>query len=607
MSTDPVLDGQPISLLKVVDLRKELDRFGLSKAGNKKDLGQTNDADPDASRPSTRSSASPQKGASPTKTPAKSQSPAKAPAVNRFVAQYLQSQQASLEENKREAELRATSTEKAEPPQAEETPEKIEEAVESMKSPEKIEAEKTPVKEQKSPEKARTSSPTKKTSPVKEVIEKPPIVEQAPPVKEVVEKPPIVEQAPSIATLNSIPEAIVPRAERDEVSSTVSNAGSESAPQTIDDTSSIEEGKSADEPKKKSQVTENNIKSPVNNKKEVPIRDETVTEPIAELKSKTSPSKKTEAKQELPIVVSVDEPTGVELDYEEDEPAQVPKSPSSVAKEEIKEETAVDNQTNEPTESAEPSTPPETAKKHRAIVFDLGGDKSSRKSSDTPTAALTKTTISIRPTIAARPSNETSEHGTNSLGNVRVRPVSPSSNEATQYIHISQLKRPYVVARLQAVLRTFGEFSDEDFWIDELRANCMVKYDSVEAATKAREEMHQIKWPDVPEAPMIIADFVTEEKFQRKRGDSSSRVSRNTNGEKSGFIIHVSNERKSVDEKTDSGSVKSDDSRKRKASPRPKNNKPLDELFKATKTKPMIYYLPLTEEQIAAKKQRRKL
>lgn len=99
MSSDPLLDGQPISLLKVVDLRRELDRFGLPKAGNKKDLfdrlrdhlnsqgdagqeavAETNEAEP-AARPSTRSSASPRKGASPTKTttPVKSQSPTVSP------------------------------------------------------------------------------------------------------------------------------------------------------------------------------------------------------------------------------------------------------------------------------------------------------------------------------------------------------------------------------------------------------------------------------------------------------------------------------------------------------------------------------------------------
>lgn len=34
----------------------------------------------------------------------------------------------------------------------------------------------------------------------------------------------------------------------------------------------------------------------------------------------------------------------------------------------------------------------------------------------------------------------------------------------------------------------------------------------MEEAIKARDEMHNIKWPDTPDAPTIIADFTTEER-----------------------------------------------------------------------------------------------
>lgn len=38
MSDDPLIDGAPLSSLRVVDLRTELDKRGLSKHGNKKEL-----------------------------------------------------------------------------------------------------------------------------------------------------------------------------------------------------------------------------------------------------------------------------------------------------------------------------------------------------------------------------------------------------------------------------------------------------------------------------------------------------------------------------------------------------------------------------------------
>lgn len=50
-----------------------------------------------------------------------------------------------------------------------------------------------------------------------------------------------------------------------------------------------------------------------------------------------------------------------------------------------------------------------------------------------------------------------------------------SRKDPSNCVHIMHLKRPYVLAKLQTVLRTFGEFSDEDFWIDDIRSNCIVK------------------------------------------------------------------------------------------------------------------------------------
>ena len=121
MADDPMLNGQPISALKVVELRKELEVRGLSKSGVKKELyerlrdhltraGATTapaDLDVDAAAPtSARSSASPRK-----ESPSVSADAGRrwhlgraaflqkqvAP-VNKFVAQYLQNQQATLQE-----------------------------------------------------------------------------------------------------------------------------------------------------------------------------------------------------------------------------------------------------------------------------------------------------------------------------------------------------------------------------------------------------------------------------------------------------------------------------------------------------------------------------
>jgi hypothetical protein len=86
-----------------------------------------------------------------------------------------------------------------------------------------------------------------------------------------------------------------------------------------------------------------------------------------------------------------------------------------------------------------------TAKKHRAIVFDLD-NKSSDKTDATPTSVSRKT-VSVRPTVTAKPTEEPSEYGTNSLGNVRVRPLSP----ARQVFHFLLLNyEPLEANRLSA-------------------------------------------------------------------------------------------------------------------------------------------------------------
>jgi hypothetical protein len=90
MSEDPIINGQPLSALKVVDLRRELDTLGLSKSGNKKELFErlrahlnSNEDTPTEEQPvqpeepehetrrATRSSASPKKTPSPVKSPSK--------------------------------------------------------------------------------------------------------------------------------------------------------------------------------------------------------------------------------------------------------------------------------------------------------------------------------------------------------------------------------------------------------------------------------------------------------------------------------------------------------------------------------------------------------
>ena len=57
---------------------------------------------------------------------------------------------------------------------------------------------------------------------------------------------------------------------------------------------------------------------------------------------------------------------------------------------------------------------------------------------------------------------------------------------ASEYIHIHHLKRPFTLPSLHALLRKFGEISEEEFWIDNIKSNCIVKVGAHKRATNDR-------------------------------------------------------------------------------------------------------------------------
>lgn len=84
-------------------------------------------------------------------------------------------------------------------------------------------------------------------------------------------------------------------------------------------------------------------------------------------------------------------------------------------------------------------------------------------------------------------------------GLTRVRELSPARygqvahppsfatfrNPVSQYIHIIGLKRPYSNKQLQDLLLSFGEvlFDEDNFWIDKVKSNCIVKASSSQLLT----------------------------------------------------------------------------------------------------------------------------
>ncbi|VDK75427.1 unnamed protein product [Litomosoides sigmodontis] len=80
-------------------------------------------------------------------------------------------------------------------------------------------------------------------------------------------------------------------------------------------------------------------------------------------------------------------------------------------------------------------------------------------------------------------------------GFVRERRVSPARYPVNQVIMIRQLTRPYTVKQLQLLLSTFGTIVEGGFWIDNIKSTCIAKYSTVEEAIVARGRLHNVIWP----------------------------------------------------------------------------------------------------------------
>ncbi|CAG9529591.1 unnamed protein product [Cercopithifilaria johnstoni] len=80
-------------------------------------------------------------------------------------------------------------------------------------------------------------------------------------------------------------------------------------------------------------------------------------------------------------------------------------------------------------------------------------------------------------------------------GFVRERRVSPARYPVNQVIMIRQLTRPYTVKQLQQLLSTFGTIVEGGFWIDNIKSTCIAKYSTVEEAIVARGRLHNVVWP----------------------------------------------------------------------------------------------------------------
>uniref|UniRef100_K3WEJ1 Uncharacterized protein n=1 Tax=Globisporangium ultimum (strain ATCC 200006 / CBS 805.95 / DAOM BR144) TaxID=431595 RepID=K3WEJ1_GLOUD len=120
-----------------------------------------------------------------------------------------------------------------------------------------------------------------------------------------------------------------------------------------------------------------------------------------------------------------------------------------------------------------------------------------------------------------------------------------------------------------------GDFVENGFWMDAIKTHCYVTYATKDAAIKMRESLDEVKWP--PESGIALSaafSEVTAMEIMANGGDRRPNLKRKASSE-----LQKATARTPVS---------------------------IDAFFLKTETKPVLYYLPLTDEQVRQRKAQQK-
>ncbi|XP_054284008.1 apoptotic chromatin condensation inducer in the nucleus isoform X2 [Macrosteles quadrilineatus] len=227
------------------------------------------------------------------------------------------------------------------------------------------------------------------------------------------------------------------------------------------------------------------------------------------------------------------------------------------------------------------------------------------------------------------------------------RSPSPPRRKPTNVLYITHLVRPFTVQQLKNLLLRTGAIAENGFWIDKIKSKCYVEYMTEDQAVETRHALHGVRWPSsnpktlvvefASKEDLTIAQTLTEEPEVPRKSEPLTMVE--------GWLAEQARikdrTKKAVVREWDVGKPEHPDEaleyemkmkekreQERKArkerhhrSASPENGPParkprkkeddapaklLDDLFRKTKTSPCIYWLPLTQEQIAVKEEIRR-
>ncbi|KAL6558877.1 hypothetical protein OROMI_019227 [Orobanche minor] len=93
------------------------------------------------------------------------------------------------------------------------------------------------------------------------------------------------------------------------------------------------------------------------------------------------------------------------------------------------------------------------------------------------------------------------------------RIVPPSSKPPTNSLRIDRFLRPFTLKQVQELLGKTGTVTD--FWMDHIKTHCYVSYSSVEGAVETRNAVYNLQWPSNG-GRMLVAEFVDSQEVKTR-------------------------------------------------------------------------------------------
>mmetsp|Transcript_28084 Transcript_28084/g.61478 ORF Transcript_28084/g.61478 Transcript_28084/m.61478 type:complete len:440 (-) Transcript_28084:150-1469(-) len=181
------------------------------------------------------------------------------------------------------------------------------------------------------------------------------------------------------------------------------------------------------------------------------------------------------------------------------------------------------------------------------------------------------------------------------------REVPPSPRPASRFLRIDNFLRPFTKKQLLELLGETGTIADNGFWMNAIKTHCYVIYEDEKQGEATRNALYNLTWPK-QHGKKLLVQYVS-------RMEAETAI----DGEGTALPTHLSAPTKQAPVLPDRTVVTTQQVQrtvhltaplqKRPAQPPPPEPMPtLDDLFRKTKAKPPLYWLPLTEAQIEEKR-----